>query len=61
MGTEDSVTIERPPFGTVFRVTSEQFGLEVVRAALQHRPHATTSRPASYAPPKTKPRRRSQR
>ena len=43
MGTEDSVTIERPPFGTVFRVTSEQFGLEVVRAALQHRPHATAS------------------
>ena len=43
MGTEDSETTERPPFGTVFHVMPEQFGLEVVRTALQHRPQASAS------------------
>ena len=41
MGTEDSQTIEHPPFGTIFHVMPEQFGLEVVRTALQHRPQAS--------------------
>lgn len=33
--------IERPPFGAVFHLVPEQFGLEIVRAALQYRTHAT--------------------
>ena len=41
MATEDAPPIEHPPFSAVFRVISEDYGLEIVRAALQFRPRAT--------------------
>ena len=41
MGTEDSETSVHAPFGTVFHVMPEEFSLEVVRTALQHRPQAS--------------------
>lgn len=43
MGTEHSETNMRPPFGIVFQVMPEQFGLDVVRNALQHRPQASAA------------------
>lgn len=41
VGAKEPVTDEREPFGTVFHVMPEVFGLEVVRTALQHRSQAS--------------------
>lgn len=43
MGTDNPVANKRLPFGIAFRIMPEDFAVEVVRTALEHRPRATKS------------------
>ncbi len=43
MGTDNPITDERLPFGIAFRMMPEEFGLEVIRTALEYRPRAIKS------------------